>query len=79
MEQDYTTPTKRKVKIEELKNDKSKQIVSSIDAFDGTVNLIEVLLGDDSDEFLFLNYLPDIPNCPIIDIRQEELIVIITT
>ncbi|WP_310991234.1 ThiF family adenylyltransferase [Aequorivita marina] len=79
MKLDYTTPKSEKVKIEELKNEKSKQIVSSIDAFGGTINLTEIKKADDKDEFLFLNFLPDIPNNPINDIRQEEAIVIITT
>ena len=79
MEQDYVSPTNDKVKIEELKNDRSKQILSSIDAFGGTVILLKVLHGKHEDEFLFLKFLPDIPNNPINDIRQEEIIVIITS
>lgn len=78
MKQDYTNPSTEKVKIEDLKNEKSKQITSSIDAFGGTVTLFELLQGSDNDEFLFLNFLPDIPNNPINDITQEETIVIIT-
>ncbi len=79
MKQDYTNPSSKKVKIEELKNDHSKQIVSSIDAFGGTLILLDILQGSNNAEYLLLNFLPDIPNSPINDIRQEETIVIITS
>lgn len=79
MKQDYTNPKPKKIKIEELKNDHSKKIVSSIDAFGGTITLLEILQGADNDEYLLLNFLPDTPNSPINDVRQEEPIVIITT
>ena len=79
MEEDYINPSKKDLKIKELKNDRSKQIASSIVAFGGTVIILEILQGDKTDEFLFLKFLPDIPNNPINDIRQEELIVIVTS
>ena len=79
MKQDYTNPSTKKVTIEELRNDHSKQIVSSIAAFGGTITLMGIFQGNETDEYLFLNFLPDVPNSPINDIRQEEAVVIITS
>jgi hypothetical protein len=79
MEQDYVTPSDKKMSIVELKNYRSKQIISSIDAFGGTILLLQLLQGKNNDEFLILKFLPDVPNNPINDIRQEEVIVIVTS
>ncbi|WP_237274492.1 ThiF family adenylyltransferase [Tenacibaculum ovolyticum] len=79
MKQDYKESSGQELKIDELKNEHSKQIVSSIYAFDNTIKLLRVSNADGQKEFIHLNILPDIPNNPIIDIRQEEHIVIITS
>lgn len=80
MEQDYKEPSGEELDVDKLKNEHSKQIVSSIFAFDNTIKLLEISnSGDGQREFIYINILPDIPNNPINDIRQEEHLVIITS
>jgi hypothetical protein len=78
MEQGYKLANTQKVKIEELKNEKSKQIASSISAFGKTVKILEIAKEDGDREILFVQFLLDIPNNPINDIRQKETIKIVT-
>ncbi len=77
MEQGYKLATTQTVKIEELKNEKSKQIASSISAFGKTVKILEIAKEDGDREILFVQFLLDIPNNPINDIRQKETIKIV--
>ena len=79
MEQDYTEPSGEELKFNELKNEHSKQIVSSISAFDNTIKLVGVSNAAGQQELINLKILPDIPNNPINDIRQEENVVVITS
>lgn len=63
----------------DLKNARSKQILASISAFHNTIKLVGVkLLGDGNRELIKLDFLPDIPNSPLIDIQKTEQIAIIT-
>jgi len=80
MEQDYKDPLGEELDVDKLKNEHSKQIVSSISAFDNTIKLLKISNNDDGhQEFIYINILPDIPNNPINDIRQEESLVIVTS
>lgn len=79
MKQDYAEPSNEELKIDDLKNDQSKQIVSSIPAFGNTIKLLGLSNGNNQQEYIFINILPDIPNNPINDISHEENIVVITS
>lgn len=68
----------QKVKIEELENKTSKQIASSVSAFGKTVEIIETSKDIIDREILFLQFFLDIPNNPVNDIQQKEIIKIVT-
>jgi len=79
MKEFYRAPSNKKLAMEKLKNDRSKQLLAAILSFDPTINILEVGGGMDGNEYLYLRILPDIPNSPVNDIRQEETIMIVSS
>tara|TARA_R110000868_G_scaffold220270_3_gene471475 strand:+ start:6192 stop:8372 length:2181 start_codon:yes stop_codon:yes gene_type:complete len=79
MKEFYRAPSSKKLAMEKLKNSRSKQLLAAILSFDPTINILEVGSGMDGNEYLYLRILPDIPNNPINDIREEETIMIVSS
>lgn len=79
MEKVYKPASSEEIRTEEVKNVQTKQILSSLGNFGGTIILSEILQGNDGDELICLKFLPDIPNAPVINIVEEEPVLIITS
>ena len=79
MFKEYPEIEGHEIKKDQLKNRRSKEIISGIYNFQSLIEIISIRRNTIDDEILILKFLLDIPNAPVIDIKMDEYVAIVTS